>query len=185
MPVDYEYTTGWGKSLTDNLIQFMEAHNIRYKGIFGIHQLRFREWFILPDETTYVLGVAKKSGDFLKEQEHELVKRLDELKDDPVKMAKLDLNKDGQVSMEEWDLARRKVEREVLEQALKSSKNPELADVVIGKGETEKTFIISEHSQKGLTAKLSTEANLGIFGGAVLSVVTLWFLLIRFGILRF
>ena len=34
MSVDYEYTTGWGKSLTENLTQFMEEHNLHYKSVF-------------------------------------------------------------------------------------------------------------------------------------------------------
>lgn len=183
LPHDYLYTTGWGKELPQNLIQFMEYNKISYRGLFGSHRLRFTEWYICPDESVYVLGVAKKCKDFLRAQEQKLVQKLEELKNDSGKMKKIDLNQDGKISMEEWDIARKKIEQEILQETLKSCKNPELADVVVGKGEVEKIFIISDHSEKKLISSLAMEAGMGIFGGAVLALGTLFFLLLRFGLL--
>jgi hypothetical protein len=185
MPVDYEFTTGFGRSLPDNLVQFMENNNLSYRTFLGTQKLRFKEWFIYPGEEVYVLGTAKKSENFQTERNQRLVERLQKLKHDPTKMVDLDSNKDGIISNEEWDLARDKVEQELLEENLKSAQSQELTDVVIGKGDAEKVFIISDYSQKDLTKSLFWKSILGIYGGSALALVSLLFLLIRFGILSF
>lgn len=68
-----------------------------------------------------------------------------------------------------------------------SNKIPEKdpIDAIIAKGSAEKVFIISDHSEKSLLRSLSWQSVLGIFGGAVLSVVMLAYLLFRFNILKF
>ncbi|MFC1805113.1 GIDE domain-containing protein [Candidatus Omnitrophota bacterium] len=185
MPVDYTFTTSWGCTIPENIVKFMEFNKIKYKGIFGRHTLRFQEWVVEPGETVYVLGAAKKCRDFLSERNKKLVSRLEALKADPKKMAGVDLNKDGEISLEEWDAARNKVERELIEEEIKSGAQDELADVEIGKGETEKTFIISDRGQEELINKLKWQAIGGIYGGAVVALIAALILLNYFGILRF
>lgn len=180
LPIDYEFETGWGRPLPDNLVRFMEKCGLRYKGLFGTYKLHFREWYILPDETIYILGTAKKSQDFLQQHNERLVKRLEELKKSPSKMTEIDLDKDGKISTEEWDLARNRIEQELLEEELKRYELSELADVVIGKGEVEKIFILSDHHPTELIDKLHWQSIWGIWGGASLALVSL---LVQLGIL--
>ncbi|MFH1239441.1 MAG: GIDE domain-containing protein, partial [bacterium] len=116
MPVDYEFTTGWGKDLPANLIMFMAKGNLRYSGIFGQYRVRFREWRIYPDQQVYVLGKAKKSADFVGGHKETVLERLRDLKKDTAGMAEVDANKDNQISPEEWEAIRQKIEQEVLEQ---------------------------------------------------------------------
>lgn len=187
LPVFYEFTTGWGKTISGNLLDFMQAHHIRYGGFLGESKLRFKEWIIAPDEKLYILGTAQKSREFLEEHNTLLVKRLEELKSNPAKMADVDSDKDGEVSPEEWDVAVAQMEQRVLEEQLKSAGSPELADVVIGQKETGEVFIISTHSQKDLIHSLYWQALIGIYGGAALTVIVLWYLLGRwwYGVPRF
>jgi hypothetical protein len=184
LPVDYEYKTGFGSPLPDNLINFMQRHNLNYAGFFGTYTLKFKEWYIQPDDMVYILGSAQKSKGFLKEHEVRLVRRLEELKQSPQKLDECDLNKDGDLSEEEWALARQKIEQEILEEEMKENKTGELFDVVIAEGDTEKMFIISDHSQKELIDKLFWQSLGGIYGGAALSIISAIGLLIKFGIIR-
>lgn len=186
LPADYEFVTGSGNPLPQNLISFMENSGLAYRSFFGgAHRLRFREWYICPGEQIYVLGTAKKSSDFIGGHKEKLTIRLRELKQDSTKMSEIDLNKDGEISAEEWDIARAKIEQALLEEAVTSADTGELADVTITKGDTEKVFIISDHSQKELIEKLFYRAMLGIYGGAILTIFGLANFLKNMGILRF
>jgi len=59
-----------------------------------------------------------------------------------------------------------------------AARQGEPSDILIGKGPEEKLFIISDKDQKGLAGQLSFEAKLWIVGGAVLSLYTLWSLIL-------
>ncbi|MFH1655832.1 MAG: GIDE domain-containing protein [Candidatus Omnitrophota bacterium] len=185
LPNDYEFSTGWGRSLPSNLINFMENNGLSYKAFIGTQRLRFKEWYIGEGEKVYVLGTAKKQRNALEDYNKLLVERLGQLKADSEKMAKVDLNKDGEISMEEWNLAVANVERKLLQEKLKTFKADNPTDVVITKGEMQKIFIISDHSQKELTEKLSWQAFSGVFGGAALTLAMLAYLLFRFQYFKF
>ena len=185
LPVDYKFTTGLGKKIPAFLQEFMDTHGISYGSWLFRRTLRFREWFIRPGENVYVLGTAKKTEAPQKDRNSELIGRLERLKADEQKMKEIDLNKDGQVSLEEWDKAVVKVEQELLQEEIKSSAADNPLDVVMGRGDTETVFIISDHSEKDLTKKLARECLLGIFGGAALSLILLGYLLLRLGICKF
>lgn len=184
-PVDYEFKTGLGKTISGNLIEFMENNNISFRSWFGNRALRFKEWYIREDEDLYVLGTAKKSDSFPEELKSQLMQRLKELKEDAKKLKEVDLDKDGSISMEEWDAAVAKIERQVLEEALNTAKSEDPADVIIAKGDVEEIFIISDHSEKELIQELSWQCLSGIYGGALLSLATLTYLLFRLKIFCF
>ena len=184
MPPDFQHITRLGSGLPANIEIFLNNNNIKYKGFFGYHRMRFKEWYICPGEEIYVLGAAMKSNDSLESHRKKLMGRIAELKSDSNKMAEVDLNKDGQISQDEWDRAVTKIEKELLEEELKGAQKDELSDVVIAKGQTEKIFIISDRTQKELTKKLTFQAFSGIFGGAALALAMLWYLLYRFNIFK-
>ncbi|MBN3037942.1 MAG: hypothetical protein JW869_00830 [Candidatus Omnitrophica bacterium] len=163
-----------GRSAPPKLSEFMTKYNLmRYRNYI----LSFKEWHIKNEQKIYVLGTAKKSHDFLNQHKKKLVKRLEELKSDPLKMSKLDLNKDGRIDQQEWDLAIAKVEQELLEESLAGGQQAESADVIVAKGDVEKLFMISDSSQKELISQLGFEAGLGIIGGGVLALYTFWSLM--------
>ena len=182
MSPDYEFNTGFGRSLPISLENFLDNNNIRRKSLIGSYRMRFKEWCISPDERVYVLGTAKKINDPVNAHKKRLMQRIEELKVDPKKMRGVDLNKDGEISAQEWDVAVAKIEQKLLEEELSSHQADELADVVVTKGDVENVFIISGHRQEELTNKLSRKAFLEVFGGAALTLAMLWYLLFRFGI---
>lgn len=138
--------------------------------------IRFTEWCIKPEQTIYVLGKALKSPQLIEEHNKELARRLKELKDNPAEMSEIDLDKDGQISAYEWNLALAKIEQEVIQQQLQAQQSDELADVVVARADEENLFIISDHSQKE-TIKNLARKTMGIFIGIVLGTLALPLLL--------
>jgi len=179
MPMDYNFTSMWLKPITPNLIDFMQRNGISYRGFLGNCQMRFREWYITENENVYVLGTANKPNDFLKDHKGELLKRLGELKNDAAFMEKVDTNKDGNVGQDEWDAAVKKVEQEIIQKEIEAGQSDNAFDVIIS-GTGGNVFIISDHSQKELTRKLTLQAFMGIFGGGALAVFLLYLLLLSF-----
>jgi len=180
MPVDYEFETGLGKTLPDNLVRFMQGNGLNYQGMFGNYPLRFKEWFVTANEPVCVLGTARKAGDPVNDHKKRLIQRLDTIKHDPQKMQEADLDHDGSVSSEEWDAVVKKVEQALLEEELQASPQDHSTDVTIGLVAGQ-AFIISDESQSQMIKSLSWQAFLGVFGGAALSLAMLAYLLIRLG----
>jgi len=185
LPVDYKYDTGLGGTLPENLIKFMKDNAIHYQGWLGTRKLRFQEWYICPQESVYVLGSAKKTEVPEQNYKDELMRRIEELKNSSEKMKEVDLNKDGEVSLEEWDLAVAKLQEEVLGQALENTQTDNPIDVIIGKADVEPMFMISDYSEKELLGRFTWQCFGGIFGGATLSLVLLAYLLWRLNLVRF
>ena len=183
LPVDYEFRTGLGKSLPLNLQSYETKFSLKKRWL-GRGTLRFREWYITENEKIYILGTAKKSRDFVDDRKQQLMKRIEELKNDEEKMKTVDLDKDGQVSQEEWDLAVSSIERQILDEELKSGKMQEGADVIVGKGEDEKLFMISDRGQEELVKGLKWQSLGGIFGGAVMTLAGVAYLIWCFSVFK-
>ncbi|MEK6563635.1 MAG: GIDE domain-containing protein [Candidatus Omnitrophota bacterium] len=183
LKVSYEFRTGMGKSIPDNLTGFLNTINIRHKTGFFASSLRFKEWDIFPEQAVYVLGSARKKETDWVDHNDKLHQRIMELKSNQEKMKAIDENKDGAVDGQEWSWAVAKLEQELLEEEAKSaSQREEHADVIIGQGSEATTFIISDHSQKELIQTLNWEVIGGVFGGVVLTLVSMAYLLIRLGL---
>ncbi|MDP1853018.1 MAG: GIDE domain-containing protein [Candidatus Omnitrophota bacterium] len=180
-PLDFQSRTGFGIEMPYTLTNFMVNKGINYKDFFGVRPLRFSEWFICEGETVYALGSTKKREGTTKIYSEQIIRRIEKLKENKERTKEIDLNKDGQVSIEEWDGAVRKIEAEVLKEALNIDQADNVYDIIITKGDTEKIFIISDQSEKDLTKKLTQQSALGIYGGGFLSVATLAYVLFRLG----
>ena len=181
----YSFTTGFGKSLPPALVDFMTRAGLSYRGFMGQYTLRFTEKNIKPCENVFVLGTARKQNPDAQNSgayRERLAKRLEDLKNDPKFMTSVDTNQDGNLSDEEWRAAAMKVEHDLLSGELTAEHAGELEDVVVAKGETEKTFIISDESQKQLDNSFGWRIIAGIFGGSALTIFCLGYLLFRFKI---
>jgi hypothetical protein len=182
IPESFTFKTGFNRDIPLSLIGFMEANAIQYKSWLGSKPLRFKEWVIRNGEQAYVLGTAQKSQSDTGNFKISLMQRIEELKINPEKMKAVDLNKDGNISNEEWDAAVNAIEEKLLQETLAAVPADNPADVVITKGAEERVFIISDYSQEALGKKLSGGAALGIYGGAALTLAMLAYLLLRFRI---
>lgn len=95
--------------------------------------------------------------------------QLAELKEDPERMTAVDLNKDGIIDMEEWDLARGRLATEVRAQADDYKRAKNFNDqVAIEKGGRGELFIISDLGQEALIGQMTLKSLGGIIGGAAL-----------------
>ena len=61
----------------------------------------------------------------------------------------------------------------------------DVTDVVIGRGTSDRLFMISDSSEKELVKKLFTHSLWGIYGGAALSLAMLVYLMVRLGLISF
>jgi len=59
IPVDNEFKSGSGNDPPAKVLEFLSASGINHEGFFGWNKtMRFREYFIAPGDTVYVMGTA-------------------------------------------------------------------------------------------------------------------------------
>jgi hypothetical protein len=186
IPVSYQYSMGgYSKGIPENITLFLEKNKIKYKLLFGSKaSLRFIEWRIAPGDTVYIIGTASKNNALAGARKEKLLSRIEALKNDPEKMREIDTDKDNNITAQEWDAAVLKIESELLEHELESSKYNELHDIVIEKGDSDKIFIISNHGQEKLLNILSLQSVAGIIGGVVIVLAALCYILYCFNMFR-
>jgi hypothetical protein len=179
VPADYSKVFSSCNALPVHIIGFLEKTRVRYKGLFGFSKrLRFKEWYITMGEVLYVLGHAQKAREYVKGHTENLKKRLDQLRADEKAFQAIDTDGDGTVSAEGWDAAVKKIEADLItEELARGGAGRDLDDVVIARGEHDTVFIISDHKETKLVQTLHWKAILGIFGGAALTLGSLFVLL--------
>jgi hypothetical protein len=101
---------------------------------------------------------------------YEVIKKV---KAHPEVMKQFDTNNDGQISQEEWEMA-----RQIIEQKTRDKMTEQEEKVYIGKGSHRgQMFYISDRNEKDLIANLSFSAFGGVFGGASLTLICLGYVL--------
>jgi len=101
----------------------------------------------------YVIGFAHRLKMSQVEKKKKLVEKLRSLKANRSLMGKFDLNRDGEISQEEWELARKEIEEEVLLEGLSS---PEGDDrIAIGEHPSGGLFYISDKQEEGILASMA------------------------------
>ncbi|HNV23471.1 MAG TPA: hypothetical protein PKH98_01120, partial [Candidatus Omnitrophota bacterium] len=182
MKMSFYFETGLGKVLPTSLIDFMEANHIGYKSFLGNYRLRFKEWRIHENDAVYVLGTAANISqeDYFNRRKEKLVSRIASLKNNPQAMAQVDSNQDGTISVSEWNAAVSRIEEDLLQEEINQMSLEEQSQLIIHKGDKNEVFIISDCSQKDLVSRLSWQALGGVFGGALLALGMLGYLLMRF-----
>ncbi len=182
MVIDQKLRT---ESMNPQIENFLTRSGLRSRGLFGFQRrLRFTEWHIKPNEKVYVLGFAQKNQTFLQDHRAKLAERLEKAKQDRALMAQFDMNKDGEISQEEWNFAAQSIEQQLLEDLSKSSfTHEEHTDVVIAFNPNSRIFIISDKDQKELLSKLGWQCGLAIYGGAASVIIGLIILVLRFNLL--
>ncbi|MCX8082356.1 MAG: E3 ubiquitin ligase family protein [bacterium] len=142
----------------------------------------YREWNIMEKEPIYVLGTAKRLEGIEEKIQEEVETRIRKIIENPDEKIKLDTNKDMWIDEEEWRKARERIKEQVrndfegVEDNLKKSSHnipDHLQNIVIGKGELDKHFLISNKSEKELVEGYKYIVFFSIFGGTVLSLVCL------------
>jgi len=169
LPESHLFETGlFHESPPPEALAYLSAVGISPTNLFGVpRRMRFREWIIPPAHRVVIIATACSTlGDLTQRKNTLLTERLSQLKHDPARLARYDVNHDGTVSVEEWDVARQDVESEV---------NSELAgerrELVLARGDN--YFVIADESQARLLGEMGRKALAGIFLGPLLAAVGL------------
>ena len=137
---------------------------------------RFSEWYIMPGEDIYVMGYAGKSREILIARKQKLRERLADLRKNPEKQEKYDLNKDGNLDAYEWACAVEQIKAEIKKEELLAS---DKCDVAISSSRNVKLFI-SDRSEEELLKNFGWKSFLFIFGGLFLFAVSVFYLFQKF-----
>ncbi len=113
------------------------------------------EEIIVDGTLLYILGYAsvkKAAGPTLTEQK---IEALRELKRNPQNLQQFDSDGDGEISADEWDIARAAVEEKVLQESLQNKQQRKKQEeyIVIGKQKGRPLIITETHSEDSLTAR--------------------------------
>jgi len=127
---------------------------------------RYTEWKLLKQDSIYVIGQFRTQGGstLTFDNRAELNALLAEWKKNmPALHARFDLNKDGELSMDEWLLARSAAKREVTKKLRAARAQPDIH--IIGQPRDGKLFLISNLTPDRLSRRylLWTWAHLAIF----------------------
>lgn len=173
--VDYRETN---PPLVGALLAFLDERGIDPEGWFGLRRkLRFTQWHIAPGEALFVLGVAQPRAGLALERRQRIAGRLAALKGDRRALAELDRDRDGNVSPEEWEVARRlaveAVDRETVDDRIAVSADAHRSI----------PFVVADAPEALVLRSLRWRALGCIVGGAALHLFCLAFLLGRFGLI--
>jgi E3 ubiquitin ligase len=152
------------------------------QGWFG-RRKRYSEWRIDPSEFVYVIGTVAKRRDAATEQRERLQERLRQAKRDPDAVRRFDIDGSGALDEQEWAGAVAVIKDEMMREELaRGSAAPE-DDLVVGAGETESTFVISDRDERSVAASLGRRALAGVLLGGAGTLVMVISILGRFGVL--
>ncbi len=115
---------------------------------------RYTEWKLIKGETLYVIGRFRTQGGSNQEFDTraEVSALLTEWKKDmPTLLARFDLNKDGELSMEEWELVRQAAKLEVGKMRMDVQAQP--GTNIISRSPDGQLFLISNLSQDRLSRR--------------------------------
>lgn len=153
----------------------------RGEGWFG-RRRRYREWRIDPADFVYLMGTVSR----LQEAEggsELLARRLREVKQDPARMRRFDLDDNGTLDEREWAGAVAVVKDDLLRERLAEKATPTQDNLVMRAGELESVFVISDRDERSLASLLGWKALGAGAAGAVGFMVMAVSILGRIGVL--
>jgi hypothetical protein len=174
LATDYKYTG------TD-IVASGSARQYDIPVIFGSGNMRYTEWYILPGDSVYAIGTAKKWKNASEDHKFKVAEKLREFKENKGKMKQFDLNGDGKIDCEEWELARQHAEQDLLKEELQRPQQAE-DDVVITRDPGHNIMIISEKSEKEVVMHRGVGAVMSLLAGTGLILWMSYLLLKRFAL---
>jgi hypothetical protein len=152
----------------------------RAEGLLGRRQ-RCTEWRLHEGETAYVAGTVRSLRNLAQDRQAALHVRLRDIKRDPERMKTFDTDHDGTISTEEWGNVVRVAQDEILREAVAAPPGPPEDNLIIARGESESTFVISDQGERAILRTLSLKAGFALLAGAALAVAGIVALLARTG----
>jgi hypothetical protein len=161
---------GGGAEPPPDVRLFCDMNGVAWRGMFsGRH--RVKEWALLLDADTYVLGDLGKLGDEAGRRRAGILRRLKGMLASPEERARLDANKDGTIDQLEWDAARREAEEAEIRKDLES---PDDAPRTAVRKPARGIFIIASGSEADALKAMGYPWFL-IVGGVLAMLLGVWF----------
>ncbi|MDO9391765.1 MAG: GIDE domain-containing protein [bacterium] len=166
---DYKYTG------TD-IISSGKAHTYSTPSIFGGQRMRYTEWYIVPNDTVYAIGTVKKWKSAFDDHKFKVAEKLKAIKEDKERLKKFDLDGNGQIDCDEWEMARQQAEQDLLKEQLEKPQQME-DDVVISRDPSNNIMIISDQDERQVIKNKTIQAGLSFVSGGGLIVWMAYLLL--------
>jgi len=152
----------------------------RGEGWFG-RRKRYSEWRIDPADFVYVIGTVSKLRDPAAERRARLQEQLRGIKKDPAAIGRFDLDGNGTLDEQEWAGAVAVVKDDLLREELARKTAGPGDNLVVGAGETESTFMISDRDERRLATLLGWKAFAAILAGGAGALAMIASILGHFG----
>ena len=153
----------------------------RAEGWIG-RRKRYSEWRIDPAEFVYVIGTVSKLRDVAAERRARLQEKLRDVKKDPAAVRRFDLDDSGTLDEQEWAGAVAVVKDDLLREELARKAGAPQEDLVVGAGETESTFLISDRDERRIASLLGWKAFGSVLSGGAGALAMITSILGRFGV---
>jgi len=150
---------------------------ISEKASWSHSNYRYTEWTLIEKTPIYVLGqfVTKGSVDIAASTNEDVKALLEEWKKKPAELfARFDLDKNGQLDMQEWELARTQAKREIAAIQREARHNADLHTMQAPSDG--RMYLISDLTEQKLAAKyrLWLWLHLAIFFGSLIAFAMAW-----------
>ncbi|HTY08310.1 MAG TPA: GIDE domain-containing protein [Candidatus Edwardsbacteria bacterium] len=123
----------------------------------GSDKMRYSEWWLAEGDPVYAIGTVTRWKDARDDRRFKIAEKLRLLKADAARMKEFDRDGDGQISADEWELARARIEQDVLKEELDHPVDTS-DDFVITRDKTNEVMIISDQSEKQLARSFGWQA---------------------------
>jgi hypothetical protein len=163
---------GEGMDLPDDIKHFCDMNAIPWRFLAMGNNITIKEWVVLTDVETYVLGEAVNLSDEAEGRRRRISALLRSWLKDPARKADIDKNRDGIIQPEEWDAAREEAGTQVLMEASQSA--PEETRVVIRKPRYQYFLIASGGEEEAL--RTQGHPALHMIAGMILLGLGVWLL---------
>ncbi|MDH4226425.1 MAG: hypothetical protein OEV59_01530 [Deltaproteobacteria bacterium] len=137
------------------------------------------ETIVTPGTNLYVKGYAHRRKSSAEEKTKKRLAKLQELKADPMKMAKFDKDNDGKLNSSEWDTAVKHLDDELMAEVMKEGSAKDA--VAIGEHPSGGLFYISDKSEEELLSSMKFKIPV-LLGGGILLTSTGIFFIVQLGI---
>ncbi len=145
--------------------------------LFASDRYRYTEWLVLPGQPLYVIGQFKTVAPAQLYNSAEITRDLirDWKKDQAQMLERFDVNKDGQIDEDEWQLVRKSAKLHAQAEFRERAKQPDIH--IIAKPEDDKyPFLLSIHLQDQLTKRFRLHAYLFLGGFFAAGSLAAWML---------
>ncbi|MBI5787488.1 MAG: hypothetical protein HZA78_01340 [Candidatus Schekmanbacteria bacterium] len=192
LPKNAEFDLAWNKVYESgsmlsapppHIVEFLLTKDIKVQGWIFSKTIKVEEAHLFENQPLYILGYAnswklgKDSGEAKQIKYFIWNKELVNLKKDMKRLFReFDLNKDGKIDADEWEIAKKKMAEKAKEKFQAQMHNL----MQIEHGPKGGIFYISEKSEAELLSRFGKSSFFSILGGAVLSIGGIVWFLYRF-----